>query len=99
LRGQGFIWAPTPMMVDELRSGALVPVLSDFLPHEYPIEAYYPNREHLPAKVRTFIDLLIKYFHEIGDPCAQAGKNPAGSVKPAIATSEERTAPKQRATG
>lgn len=99
LRGQGFIWAPTPMMVDELRSGALVPVLSDFLPHEYPIEAYYPNREHLPAKVRTFIDLLIKYFHEMGDPCAQAGKSPAGSIKPAITASKERTAPKQRAAG
>jgi len=99
LRGQGLLLAPTPMMVHELRSGALVPVLSEFLPREYPIEALYPNREHLPAKVRTFIDLLVKYFHQIGDPCTQVGKTPAGSGKHAITTLEQGTAPKQLATG
>lgn len=97
LRGQGLIWAPSPMIVEELRSGALVPVLSDFLPHEYPIEAYYPNREHLPAKVRTFIDLLIKYFHQMGDPCKQDGKSAGDSGKAGIATPEERAAPERRA--
>jgi hypothetical protein len=91
--------APTPMMVHELRSGALVPVLSEFLPHEYAIEALYPNREYLPAKVRTFIDLLVKYFHQIGDPCTQARKMPGNSGKPAIATPEQRAAPKQLAPG
>jgi DNA-binding transcriptional LysR family regulator len=99
LRGQGLIWAPTPMIVQELRSGALVPVLSDFLPHEYSIEAYYPNREHLPAKVRTFIDLLIKYFHRMGDPCKQAGDGAGNSGKAVIATREERAAPDRRAAG
>jgi DNA-binding transcriptional LysR family regulator len=99
LRGQGLMLAPTPMMVPELQSGALVPVLSEFLPREFPIEAIYPNREHLPAKVRTFIDLLVKYFHEIGDPCTQARKIPGNSDKPVIAASEQRTAPQQRAAG
>jgi DNA-binding transcriptional LysR family regulator len=99
LRGQGLMLAPTPMMVHELRSGALLPVLSEFLPHEYAIEALYPNREHLPAKVRTFIDLLVKYFHQIGDPCAQARTTPGNSGKPTTATSEQRAAPKQVAHG
>jgi DNA-binding transcriptional LysR family regulator len=99
LRGQGLIWAPTPMIVHELRSGALVPVLSDFLPHEYSIEAYYPNREHLPAKVRTFVDQLIKYFHRVGDQCKQVVDGPGNSGKAAIATLEERAAPERRAAG
>jgi hypothetical protein len=43
---------------DDLRSGALVPILSDFLPKRFSIDAFYPHREHLPAKVRTFFDLV-----------------------------------------
>jgi hypothetical protein len=82
-----------------LRSGTLVTVLSEFLPHEYAIEAIYPNRQHLPAKVRTFIDLLVKYFHQIGDPCTQARKISSNSGKPVIAAPGERTAPKQVAPG
>jgi DNA-binding transcriptional LysR family regulator len=99
LSGQGLMMTPTPIIVPELRSGALVPVLREFLPHELAIEALYPNRQHLPAKVRTFIDLLVKYFHQLGDPCQQANKIPGSSGKPAIATSERRTAPKQLANG
>jgi hypothetical protein len=53
----------------------------------------------LPAKVRTFIDLLIKYFHRMGDPCKQAGDGPANSGKAVIATPEERAAPERRAAG
>jgi DNA-binding transcriptional LysR family regulator len=99
LSGQGLLLAPTPMMVRELKSGALVPVLTEFLPREFSIDALYPNREHLPAKVRTFIDLLVKYFHQIGDPCTLAGKIPADSGKPEVAAPEQRTAPKRLATG
>ena len=63
------------MMVEELRSGALVPVLSEFLPHQFAIEALYPNREHLPAKVRTFIDLIAKNLHQMDwDCCVHADK-------------------------
>jgi DNA-binding transcriptional LysR family regulator len=75
LRGQGLMLAPTPMMVQELRSGALVPVLSEFLPKQFPIEALYANREHLPAKVRTFIDVVAKNLHEMNwDKCTSVDK-------------------------
>jgi DNA-binding transcriptional LysR family regulator len=65
VRGQGFLLAPAPMMVEEFRSGALVPVLTEFLPKQFSIDALYPHREHLPAKVRTFIDLVAKNFRQI----------------------------------
>jgi DNA-binding transcriptional LysR family regulator len=84
LRGQGLLFAPTPMMVGELRSGALVPVLSEFLPHQFAIEALYPNREHLPAKVRTFIDLIAKNLHQMDwDCCVHADKVTVKATKSA----------------
>jgi hypothetical protein len=37
--------------------------LSEFLQTEHAINAIYPHRHHLSAKVRSFIDLLAKHFH------------------------------------
>jgi DNA-binding transcriptional LysR family regulator len=48
----------------DLKSGALVAVLSDFLPKQFSIDALYPHREHLPAKVRTFTDIVAKNFRQ-----------------------------------
>jgi DNA-binding transcriptional LysR family regulator len=64
LHSQGFIIAPTPLVIDELKSGALIAVLSDFLPKQFSIDALYPHREHLPAKVRTFIDVVARNFRQ-----------------------------------
>jgi DNA-binding transcriptional LysR family regulator len=64
IHGQGFIITPIPLVTDDLKSGALIAVLSDFLPKQFSIDALYPNREHLPAKVRTFIDVVAKNFRQ-----------------------------------
>jgi DNA-binding transcriptional LysR family regulator len=64
LHGQGLIMTPAPMVIDDLKSGALIAVLSDFLPKQFSIDALYPHREHLPAKVRTFIDVVAKNFRQ-----------------------------------
>src|SRR5262249_58762804 len=48
-------------------------VLTEFLQAEHAINAIYPHRHHLSAKVRSFIDLLVKHFHEDpgwADPCS-----------------------------
>jgi DNA-binding transcriptional LysR family regulator len=63
--GQGFILVPTHVVLQELRSGALMSVLRDFLGREVSVDALYPNRQHLPAKVRTFIDLVARNFLQI----------------------------------
>ena len=80
VHSQGIILAPAPLMFDDLRAGVLVPILSEFLPKQFSIDALYPNREHLPAKVRTFIDLLVENFRQIDwDPGAHQSNmgNPA----------------------
>jgi DNA-binding transcriptional LysR family regulator len=82
IRGQGFAIAPLPMLLDDLKSGALVSVLGDFLPKQYSIDVLYPHREHLPAKVRSFIDLVAKNFHRINwDPCAHDSKRSTAAKK------------------
>ena len=74
LLGQGLIIAPGPMMLEDLRTGALVPILTEFMLKQYSIDVLYPHREHLPAKVRTFIDLLAKNFHQMDWDCTQSIK-------------------------
>jgi DNA-binding transcriptional LysR family regulator len=61
---QGLLYMPSPVVAKELKSGALVSVLTEFLPEEFSIDALYPHREHLPAKVRSFIDLVARNLRE-----------------------------------
>jgi DNA-binding transcriptional LysR family regulator len=62
--GQGLVCLPLFMVAAELKSGELFPVLSKFLPAESHIDAFYPHRRHLSAKVRRFIDLVAKNFRD-----------------------------------
>jgi DNA-binding transcriptional LysR family regulator len=62
--GQGLICAPVFMVGAELQAGQLAAVLTEFTPFEYSIDALYPNRRYIAAKVRSFIDVLAKHFHE-----------------------------------
>jgi DNA-binding transcriptional LysR family regulator len=39
----------------EIASGAVVPVLDQFLPPDQPFHLYYPNRAYTPGKLRAFI--------------------------------------------
>jgi len=65
LYGQGILIAPIPFVINDLKAGTLVSILDEFLPKQFSIDVVYPHREHLPAKVRTFIDLLVKNFRQI----------------------------------
>jgi hypothetical protein len=77
---------PSFLVVDELKSGSLVPVLTDFLQAEHAINAIYPHRHHLSAKVRSFLDLLVAHFRanpswiEPGSPEA-SNRGPPGNVR------------------
>lgn len=64
LAGQSIWLAPGFMIPDELESGRLVPIMHDYRPVEMVMNALYPHRHHLSAKVRGFIDLLAKRIAE-----------------------------------
>jgi DNA-binding transcriptional LysR family regulator len=58
LAGRGLFLGPDFLIFDDIASGKLVPILPRYRPLEFKLNAIYPHRQHLPAKVRSFIDLL-----------------------------------------
>jgi DNA-binding transcriptional LysR family regulator len=98
--GQGILIAPTPFLIGDLTSGALVPILDEFLPKQFSIDALYPHREHLPAKVRTFIDLLAHNFRQIDFDAWPGERKPSNDpLRGAVTPSGPRLAPKQPTPG
>ncbi|WP_144114096.1 LysR family transcriptional regulator [Paraburkholderia sp. BCC1886] len=65
LGAMGIALLPLEMVTDELRSGALVQILTDYavLNGDIGVSLVYPSREFVPRKVREFIDLAVSYFH------------------------------------
>lgn len=63
LAGQGLIYEPTFLVGDDLRAGRLVALALDHPPIELPgVFAVYPSNRRPPAKVRAFVDFLVRRF-------------------------------------
>jgi DNA-binding transcriptional LysR family regulator len=60
VRGQGLILMPDFLVLDEITSGELVPVLTEFCCPERPINAVFPDRHYRSANVRSFLELVTK---------------------------------------
>lgn len=58
--GEGIVLQPTFIVGDDLRAGRLVPLLQDYQVPSVTAYAVYPSRRHLAAKVRVFIDFLVR---------------------------------------
>lgn len=56
--GLGISNSPSFFVKDALASGELVEILSEYKQKPLDIYVVYPNRRHLPAKVRSFIEFL-----------------------------------------
>lgn len=65
LGGRGIIWQPTFLIGADLRAGSLVQVLPGYHLPDIDIQAVYPSRRHLSAKVRVMIDFLVDAFKDI----------------------------------
>ncbi len=64
LQGVGILLGPGFLVADDLDSGRLVRLISEYRPVELSMNAVYPHRHHLSAKVRSFIDLLAHHSAE-----------------------------------
>jgi DNA-binding transcriptional LysR family regulator len=72
VHAQGLTILPSFLVADDLRAGRLASALNAFLDTEYAVNASYPSRHRLSAKVRSFIDFLARHCHEDpawADPC------------------------------
>lgn len=65
IAGLGLVLLPMFIAADPLRAGTLIPVLPDQHPLAYNIYAVYPPTRHVPAKVRAFVDHVVRH---IGSP-------------------------------
>jgi DNA-binding transcriptional LysR family regulator len=64
LQGVGIWLAAGFLSADDVESGRLVRILPEYRPVEFAMNAVYPHRHHLSAKVRSFIDLLSLHSAE-----------------------------------
>jgi DNA-binding transcriptional LysR family regulator len=66
LAGYGIAWRSTWEVQAEVASGVLVPVLEDFAAPPNGIYAVFPQRKHLPLRVRLWVDYLKQQFSRKG---------------------------------
>jgi len=71
LAGHGIIWQPSFLIGADLAAGRLVRVLPGYHLPDIDIQAVYPSRRHLSAKVRAMVDFLVAAFH--GTPSWDVG--------------------------
>ena len=63
LAGIGLMRSANFMVADDLQSGRLKAVLSEFEPkQDLGVYVVFPHNQHLSSKVRVFIDLLVERF-------------------------------------
>lgn len=77
LCGAGIGMLPTYYLGDELRSGRLVPLLTDHEPDVLGIHAIYLSRQHQPLALRLLVDFLVARFGGETAPWDQALAEPA----------------------
>ena len=62
LAGYGIAWRSTWEVESEIAAGLLVPVLEEFAAPPNGIYAVFPQRKHLPLRVRLWIDFLKQNY-------------------------------------
>jgi DNA-binding transcriptional LysR family regulator len=96
VQGQGLTKMPSFLVADEIRAGRLVPLLTGYSRAEYPINAVYPHRHQLSAKVRSFLDLMMKTYRDNpdwADPCGARLKSCSPEIASEMLPLQRETAP------
>ncbi len=65
LDGLGILIQSAYSVYDEVKAGRLVPLLEEWELPRLSINIAYKTRKHLPAKVRVFIDFMVRHFREM----------------------------------
>ncbi len=66
LAGKGLAWRSMWEVGEDLRNGRLVSVLDEFAAPPVGIFVVFPQRRHLPLRVRLFLDLLKDAYNDPG---------------------------------
>ncbi|MBI5264019.1 MAG: LysR family transcriptional regulator [Bradyrhizobium sp.] len=68
--GYGIAFMPLVHVLDDVRSGDLVRVLSDFPAPGVPFSMVYPSRRHLPPRTRVVLDFLLGEIRQVREELA-----------------------------
>ncbi len=60
LAGTGVAQVFAVVAKDHIKSGKLIELFPDWADERFPLNAYYPSRHHPAAKVRAFVDFILK---------------------------------------
>lgn len=60
--GQGIAYLPSELVHDEVDKGLLEPILSELKGDSTPTYIYFPKLDHMPQKVRLFVDFFKNSF-------------------------------------
>ncbi|WP_322092331.1 LysR family transcriptional regulator [Paraburkholderia bannensis] len=91
--GMGIGLVPLKIAHEVFAQGDLTVVLPDYATPPVSISIVYPSREHLPAKVRTFIDFLVESAEHAGAnvrPDALSSWAPSRRDEPTVRTTRKR---------
>lgn len=75
LAGIGFVVSPDFIVLEDLKSGALIEVMADRHATDMAVYAVYPHRRYLPTKVRSLVDFLVEWFKQNGATLDGNAKN------------------------
>jgi DNA-binding transcriptional LysR family regulator len=64
LQDLGILIQPSYILYEDIVAGRLIPVLTDWELPRLQINLAYASRKHVSAKVRSFIDFMVKEFHD-----------------------------------
>ena len=62
MQNLGIVYLPRVNLTEALETKQLVPILEDFWDRDRATWLVYPNRHHLPLRVRRVIDFLLEHF-------------------------------------
>ena len=65
LAGGGITFATEETFLPYIKTGALVPLLEEFLPSFSGFYFFYSNRENMPPKLRAMVD-FVKNWEQVG---------------------------------
>lgn len=69
IQGLGIARLPSYMIINDLRSGALVEILEEYAPRPYPVHIVYVKQGLLPLKTRAFVDWMTPRLRQALKDC------------------------------
>jgi DNA-binding transcriptional LysR family regulator len=81
--GGGIILQPAFIVEDDLRHGRLIRLLENLQAPAFNLYAVYLSHQHLPARVRAFIDFLLEHFGPRSSGNSSDSGEPPGQLRPA----------------